>query len=67
LQDHPVEFDAEAVARAWNRAADAYAQGQAAGRDYYRYEFLGPAGEEEGPQIHADNTDQSRNLQKKAR
>jgi hypothetical protein len=42
-QKHAVGFDAESVMRAWDRAADAYAQGQASGRDYYRYEFLGPA------------------------
>jgi len=36
-------FDAESVRRAWDLAADAYAEGQAAGRDYYRYEFFGPA------------------------
>src|SRR5688572_14122055 len=38
-----VRFDAGAVREAWDRAASAYAQGQASGRDYYRYEFLGPA------------------------
>jgi 2-polyprenyl-3-methyl-5-hydroxy-6-metoxy-1,4-benzoquinol methylase len=27
----------------WDRAADAYANGHAIGRDYYRYEFFGPA------------------------
>ncbi|HEX8244240.1 MAG TPA: class I SAM-dependent methyltransferase [Longimicrobium sp.] len=36
------EFDAAAARAAWDRAADAYAQGQASGRDFYRYEFLGP-------------------------
>jgi SAM-dependent methyltransferase len=36
-------FDAASVRDAWDHAADAYAQGQASGRDYYRYEFLGPA------------------------
>jgi ubiquinone/menaquinone biosynthesis C-methylase UbiE len=39
----PDRFDAESVRQAWDHAADAYAQGQASGRDYYRYEFLGPA------------------------
>jgi len=43
MNENNVKFDPESVARAWNRAADAYAQGQATGRDYYRYEFLGPA------------------------
>jgi 2-polyprenyl-3-methyl-5-hydroxy-6-metoxy-1,4-benzoquinol methylase len=43
MPDQPVEFDAESVRRAWDRAADAYAYGQATGRDFYRYEFLGPA------------------------
>lgn len=35
-------FDSASVRRAWDVAADAYAQGQASGRDYYRYEFFGP-------------------------
>lgn len=35
-------FDSESVRNAWNAAADAYAEGQASGRDYYRYEFFGP-------------------------
>jgi len=37
------KFDAESVRQSWDQAADAYAQGQAAGADYYRYEFFGPA------------------------
>lgn len=36
-------FDAESVREAWDHAADAYALGQATGRDYYRNEFFGPA------------------------
>jgi len=36
-------FDADSVRAAWDRAADAYTAGQAAGRDYYRTEFFGPA------------------------
>ncbi|HEX8904674.1 MAG TPA: methyltransferase domain-containing protein [Longimicrobiaceae bacterium] len=36
-------FDAAAARDAWDRAADAYARGQASGLDHYRYEFLGPA------------------------
>ena len=36
-------FDADSVRAAWDAAADAYAQGQAAGRDHYRYAFFGPA------------------------
>ena len=36
-------FDAESVREAWDRAADAYAAGQASGLDYYRLEFFGPA------------------------
>lgn len=39
----PARFDAASVRDAWDRAADAFLHGQAAGRDYYRYEFLGPA------------------------
>jgi 2-polyprenyl-3-methyl-5-hydroxy-6-metoxy-1,4-benzoquinol methylase len=37
------KFDAESVLASWNRVADAYAQGQASGIDYYRYEFFGRA------------------------
>lgn len=36
-------FDADGVREEWDYAADAYAKGQATGRDYYRYEFFGPA------------------------
>ena len=36
-------FDSESVRADWEHAADAYAEGQSAGRDYYRYEFFGPA------------------------
>ena len=36
-------FDAESVRASWEHVADAYAQGQASGIDYYRYEFFGPA------------------------
>lgn len=36
-------FDADSVRASWDDAADVYAQGQASGRDYYRYEFFGPA------------------------
>jgi ubiquinone/menaquinone biosynthesis C-methylase UbiE len=36
-------FDAESVRDSWNRAAATYAQAQASGHDYYRYEFFGPA------------------------
>lgn len=35
--------DPEMARDAWDHAADAYAQGQASGRDFYRFEFLGPA------------------------
>jgi len=38
-----LRFDAESVRNSWDQAADAYAQGQASGADYYRYEFFGPA------------------------
>ena len=37
-----MRFDTDAVRDAWDHAADAYAGGQAAGRDVYRYEFFGP-------------------------
>src|ERR1041385_4731068 len=36
-------FDAHSVRDSWDRVADAYAEGQASGVDYYRYEFFGPA------------------------
>ncbi len=36
-------FDAESVRASWDHAADAYAGGQDAGRDHYRYAFFGPA------------------------
>lgn len=40
----PLErFDAESVRDSWNFAADAYHQRQASGKDYYRFEFFGPA------------------------
>lgn len=43
MPENPIKLDADAVRAAWDRAADAYTRGQAAGRDYYRYDFLGPA------------------------
>ena len=36
-------FDARSVRDAWDLAADSYTRGQASGRDYYRYDFFGPA------------------------
>lgn len=36
-------FDRESVRAEWDEAADTYTAGQQAGRDYYRYEFFGPA------------------------
>jgi ubiquinone/menaquinone biosynthesis C-methylase UbiE len=35
-------FDAESARASWDSAADAWEQGQASGRDYYRHEFFGP-------------------------
>jgi ubiquinone/menaquinone biosynthesis C-methylase UbiE len=43
MPDAIARFDADSVRQAWDGAADAYVGGQASGRDYYRYEFLGPA------------------------
>jgi ubiquinone/menaquinone biosynthesis C-methylase UbiE len=43
MTDHGDEIDSTEVRDVWDRAADAYAEGQASGRDYYRYEFFGPA------------------------
>jgi len=37
------EFDAEAVRRLWDRAAEPYTAGQTSGLDHYRYAFFGPA------------------------
>jgi len=36
-------FDPQSVQEEWDAAADAWVEGQASGRDYYRYEFFGPA------------------------
>ncbi|HXX85202.1 MAG TPA: class I SAM-dependent methyltransferase [Casimicrobiaceae bacterium] len=36
-------FDADSVREEWDTAANAYAEGQATGRDYCRLEFFGPA------------------------
>ena len=43
MPERAERFDAESVRESWDRAADAYAGGQAAGRDHYRYAFFGPA------------------------
>jgi SAM-dependent methyltransferase len=37
------QSDAASVRAEWDTAADAYAEGQATGRDFYRLEFFGPA------------------------
>ena len=36
------KLDPTSVCASWDRAADAWEQGQASGRDYYRHEFFGP-------------------------
>jgi SAM-dependent methyltransferase len=36
-------FTADSVRALWDRAADPYTAGQVIGRDYFRYEFFGPA------------------------
>jgi ubiquinone/menaquinone biosynthesis C-methylase UbiE len=43
MTDPAEAFTADSVRALWDRAADPYATGQAMGRDYYRYEFFGPA------------------------
>ena len=43
MTERPESFDAAAARAAWDHAADAYAGGQASGRDFYRLEFFGPA------------------------
>lgn len=36
-------FDPDSVRAAWDAAADTFAHAQTSGRDFYRYEFFGPA------------------------
>ena len=43
MPERSERFDADLVRSEWDTAADAYAEGQATGRDYYRLEFFGPA------------------------
>src|SRR5271156_1307433 len=43
MPERSERFDADSVRDEWDSAADAYAEGQATGRDYYRFEFFGPA------------------------
>lgn len=43
MSGDPPAFDPATVREQWDLAADGYAAGQASGRDYYRYEFFGPA------------------------
>lgn len=45
-------FDSASAREAWDFAADAYAEGQASGRDFYRYEFLGPIQAETCGDVH---------------
>lgn len=42
MPENADEFTPASVKREWNEAADAFAAMQAAGDDYYRYEFFGP-------------------------
>lgn len=42
MSDQSRRFDVESVRESWDAAADAYADGQATGRDHYRYAFFGP-------------------------
>ena len=43
MRDAPCEFDPDSIQSSRHQAADAYAAGQASGRDDWQYEFLGPA------------------------
>jgi hypothetical protein len=43
MPERSEKFDTDSVRDAWDTAADAHAEGQATGRDYYRLEFFGPA------------------------
>ena len=43
LRTRPAEFSAELARRQWDYGAEAFAELQASGNDYYRTEFFGPA------------------------
>ncbi len=43
MPERSEKFDTALVRDDWDSAADAYAEGQATGRDYYRLDFFGPA------------------------
>jgi 2-polyprenyl-3-methyl-5-hydroxy-6-metoxy-1,4-benzoquinol methylase len=43
MPERSEEFDTDSVRDEWDTAADAYAEGQATGGDYYRLEFFGLA------------------------
>ncbi|HEY4132585.1 MAG TPA: class I SAM-dependent methyltransferase, partial [Gemmatimonadaceae bacterium] len=43
MSDQTPRFDSATVASQWDLAAPGYADGQARGLDFYRYEFFGPA------------------------
>ena len=43
MAEQKPRFDAQSVRESWDRAADGYTHGQTSGRDFYRYEFFGPA------------------------
>lgn len=44
MPERSEKFDTDTVRDEWDTAADAYAEGQAMGRDYYRFEFFGDEG-----------------------
>src|SRR5271163_3985576 len=43
MPERSERFDPDSVRDEGDTASDAYAEGQATGRDYYRLEFFGPA------------------------
>ena len=43
MAEPDTERDTDEIRALWDHAADAYAHGQASGRDSYRYRFFGPA------------------------
>jgi SAM-dependent methyltransferase len=43
MPEREAKFDAASVRASWDHAADAWEEGQASGRDYYRLDFFGPA------------------------
>ena len=43
MRKRPTDFNADLARKQWDNAAEAFAESQASGNDYYRTEFFGPA------------------------